>query len=71
MVSATVNEMGGPSNVDGPISQYLGHSVDQRNRRWKLYIEFCPYGNLGNMHFDLLDSGRTLFPEAFCWYGRC
>ncbi|CZT21920.1 uncharacterized protein RCC_07787 [Ramularia collo-cygni] len=52
-----------------PICQYLGYSaIDQQNRRWKLYLEFCPFGTLDGLHLELFQTGRQTFPEPFVWY---
>ena len=51
-----------------PICNYMGHSrVDERNRRWKLFLEFCPYKDLDEL-VDTYGSNQIPFPEAFIWY---
>ncbi|EME46717.1 hypothetical protein DOTSEDRAFT_33282 [Dothistroma septosporum NZE10] len=49
---------------------YHGHStVDERNRRWKLYLEFCPWDNLEELLTSYVRATPPAsFPEEFIWY---
>ena len=48
-----------------PLSRYRGRTaMDMQNRRWKLFMDFCPYGSLHDVIAYHLDKGVN-FPEPF------
>lgn len=75
-ISQRLTQLSGPPvapQKENPICRYLGHSaVDAGNRRWKLFMEYCPYGTLGQLRRDIANSTQANPPppEPFVRYRK-
>lgn len=53
-------------HVDGMMS-LRDYKYYQEDQQWKLYFEYCPYGDLERLRIRYKAFGRYL-PEAFLWH---
>lgn len=65
IINRRLTQLAGPPvapQTENPICKYFGFAVDQRNRRWKLFLEYCPGGSLFDFHQSLIAAGGLQRP---------